>query len=901
MYVRASVAALTALIAAVLPDCTQGLDVWARVPAKIQPTNERLAAVPYTTVAVDHEELVAELAKDSPTLEFELLGRTLTCTVKPSGVMHPDLAAKFPTIKSLSGSCRDGSDVSLNIDTAAVGSLEATLYTSEGNMYADALADGIYMLYSQADAKTKGAAPGIEFFGSSADQNGTRKLEASLLGERNKLRQTLSEATGYKLRLAILTSREYGAFHGGTIESTMLAIVNTVVRVNGIFIRELGVLFELIAENDKLLCLQSDTTCDHWPNDVTLRDQNEALMLERNVTSNMYDIGHSLSTSNSFSAISSTLCSSSKASSSIGFYSPNGDLHWTEINAFVLGLKLAGSLTYRDCNGVDVGSQPRDSAVEPGGGVTLMGLIGECGANNVQSNRDSHFNSINLEQMRAFIETQVADGCGEAFATGKDRPVVSTQAGLCVVPKGNFVQLSGRVENMDPTTVTYAWDRVDPGFKRYTDVNVPRFRPWSPGPSPSRFLPNMYYLTYGLGTQLGEIPPKASVPGDDEMTFRFVARTKSQSDLGQSPFDIGPVGAFDFKDVEVHYKSSEEPLMITSQLTELVVGNEVDITWTGGTLSGYVEILLAVNTMFEAFNFRYELDLKDLEWVSVASVPNNGSATITVPQLTSSLFQQVNLMIRSTGNEDCYFFDLVPRLTFVGGTSETASPTVPTLSIPTVSLSPTVAAPTAAPTTSTPTTAAPTTLTPTVGPTENPTNSPTLSPTAGPSISPTSGPTLSPTAGPTISPTSGPTVSPTAGPTVSPTAGPTRTPTAGPTISPTAGPTKIPTNSPTLSPSAGPTMSPTEAPATAALLTNSPTTETPLPLPPTSAASETMSPTTSAISRSSESPKLSTLIAATCAGVLFIGVFMGLFLMKKKALQQLESASTSSDRGSSMI
>eukprot|EP00514_Thraustochytrium_sp_LLF1b_P004422 CAMPEP_0184513330 /NCGR_PEP_ID=MMETSP0198_2-20121128/3366_1 /TAXON_ID=1112570 /ORGANISM="Thraustochytrium sp., Strain LLF1b" /LENGTH=879 /DNA_ID=CAMNT_0026903433 /DNA_START=38 /DNA_END=2674 /DNA_ORIENTATION=+ len=774
MYVRASVAALTALIAAVLPDCTQGLDVWARVPAKIQPTNERLAAVPYTTVAVDHEELVAELAKDSPTLEFELLGRTLTCTVKPSGVMHPDLAAKFPTIKSLSGSCRDGSDVSLNIDTAAVGSLEATLYTSEGNMYADALADGIYMLYSQADAKTKGAAPGIEFFGSSADQNGTRKLEASLLGERNKLRQTLSEATGYKLRLAILTSREYGAFHGGTIESTMLAIVNTVVRVNGIFIRELGVLFELIAENDKLLCLQSDTTCDHWPNDVTLRDQNEALMLERNVTSNMYDIGHSLSTSNSFSAISSTLCSSSKASSSIGFYSPNGDLHWTEINAFVLGLKLAGSLTYRDCNGVDVGSQPRDSAVEPGGGVTLMGLIGECGANNVQSNRDSHFNSINLEQMRAFIETQVADGCGEAFATGKDRPVVSTQAGLCVVPKGNFVQLSGRVENMDPTTVTYAWDRVDPGFKRYTDVNVPRFRPWSPGPSPSRFLPNMYYLTYGLGTQLGsgledyldldiprfrpwspgpspsrflpnmyyltlglgtqlgEIPPKASVPGDDEMTFRFVARTKSQSDLGQSPFDIGPVGAFDFKDVEVHYKSSEEPLMITSQLTELVVGNEVDITWTGGTLSGYVEILLAVNTMFEAFNFRYELDLKDLEWVSVASVPNNGSATITVPQLTSSLFQQVNLMIRSTGNEDCYFFDLVPRLTFVGGTNGTAAPTAPTLPIPTTA-APVTPAPTAAPVTPVPT-AAPVTPVPTAAPL-------TLAPS-------TSGFTLSPTVGP---------------------------------------------------------------------------------------------------------------------------------------------------------
>eukprot|EP00514_Thraustochytrium_sp_LLF1b_P012390 CAMPEP_0184555408 /NCGR_PEP_ID=MMETSP0199_2-20130426/37482_1 /TAXON_ID=1112570 /ORGANISM="Thraustochytrium sp., Strain LLF1b" /LENGTH=204 /DNA_ID=CAMNT_0026951725 /DNA_START=253 /DNA_END=863 /DNA_ORIENTATION=- len=159
--------------------------------------------------------------------------------------------------------------------------------------------------------------------------------------------------------------------------------------------------------------------------------------------------------------------------------------------------------------------------------------------------------------------------------------------------------------------------------------------------------------------------------------------------------------AFDFTDVRVWYMSKEEPLAFTNDFTELEVGTTVNITWTGGSLTGNVEIMLAVNTMTEADDFNHEEDLKDLEWVSVAIVRNTGLATVTIPQLTSSVDQEVNLMVRSTGNEDCYFFDLLPRLTFVGGTSRTAVPTVPTVPIPTsspVTFSPTTAIPTVSPT-----------------------------------------------------------------------------------------------------------------------------------------------------------------------------------------------------------
>jgi len=657
-------ATVAALVAAHLAIASDAIVVWEKVSARVKPANERLQAVPYTSVAVNHTALVEELASDAPTLEFVLPGRAMTCTVAPSSVMHADLAAKFSTIKSLSGSCTDGSDVSLNIDTATIGSLEVTFYTPEGRVYADEISGGIYMVYSHSDAQSKGIAP-EEDFRCVVNQKVARELAGSSRVERSR-RQTQSEAVGYKFRIAVLANRQYGAFHGGTSTSIMLAIVKTMVRVNGVYIRELGVYFELIPENDKLLCVQGDTTCASWPNNGLLVGQNSALMLERGVTAEMYDIGHSLSTSSGGFASYPSLCTSNKAEGTTGIARPFGDMFWIDYVAHEIGHQMFGAHTFRDCYGRNDGNMMEEGAVEPGGGVTIMGYAGICGSNNVQSNSVPHFNSVNLAQMRDFIEGKVADGCGETFFTGRERPVVSTKAKQCVAPKGNYVQLSGQAQNMDSNSLSYAWDRVDLGYKDFTDVNVPRFRPWSPGPSPSRFLPNMYYLTYGLGQQMGEVPPNPNVPGDEEMTFRFIARSKYERTAEQSSFDIKDVGAFGFQDVSVQYIANEEPLVITSQLLELEVGTTVNVTWTGGSLSSSVKIMLAVNVMTQVSYFRYEEHVKDLEWVSIATVPNNGSTVVTIPELTTSPGQEVNLMLRSTGNEDCYFFDLVPRLPFVG-------------------------------------------------------------------------------------------------------------------------------------------------------------------------------------------------------------------------------------------
>ncbi len=99
--------------------------------------------------------------------------------------------------------------------------------------------------------------------------------------------------------------------------------------------------------------------------------------------------------------------------------------------------------------------------------------------------------------------------------------------------------------------------------------------------------------------------------------------------------------------------------------------------------------------------------------------------------------------------------------------------------------------------------------------TASPTTSPTATPTASPTASPTLPVTASPTASPTTSPTSAPTTSPTAAPTAKATV--SSAPSAPPSKSPTKSPTKTPTASPTLPVTASPTRSPVVAPQCAGI------------------------------------------------------------------------------------
>ena len=746
------------------------------------------------TVAVDHAAMAASarqaaVSVEGTTMNFDLPGGSVSCVMGRSEVLAPGLAAKYPNVVALSGSCGEEGSATLVMDTAREGSFSATVHSaSQGVHFVDNVGAGAssYRMYSYSDAQAMSATFAASEQWRCGTTSSTRRLgeegeeghahgdelrsSSSSLG--STLRSLRAERRAqaaprvYKFRMALIANKEYSQYHGNTKSSVLTEMAALMSRVNGVYLRELSSFFTLIDGVDKLICLSGDASCASWPNDGSLLNKNADIISGVGITTAQYDIGHSVSTGAGGVAGYPSFCTGSKARGTTGTTQPTNDPYWIDYVAHEVGHQLSGAHSFRDCAGQGDGNFMSEGAVEPGSGSTIMGYAGICGARDIQKTSDPYFNSNNLVAMRALIQSRASGGCG--VATAIPNAVVSTVSvpATCTLPKGNFLQLNGALtNNAQETQMRFAWDRVDTGFRDFTVKTTADFRPWTPTKSTRRFLPNMYYLTF-RGPQIGEVAPLASIAGDEKMTFRFIARTRYVTTATAPSFDISLAGTFGYADTAVTFSKAHTPLLITSQPSALASGQSLALTWTGAaTLTSNVEALVALVSMFNRTSqadFKYETDVKDLEWVSLGVVPNNGAATLTVPALPGATEgAKVNLMLRSVGTDSCYFFDMRPLIAY---SNSGAAPTAPTTPAPApTTAKPTTAAPTtakpttAAPTTAKPTTAAPTTAAPV---TPIPTSATTAQPTAtAPTSTSTAIPTALPTTGkPTTSSTTQPTV-----------------------------------------------------------------------------------------------------------------------------------------------
>jgi hypothetical protein len=489
------------------------------------------------TVKINHGELVSALAqvktKRSVTLLFDVEEDEIECELGDSAVMALGLASKYKNIRDLTGSCSDGSVATVTVNAGKRGTFKATILKEDVLFYADP--DGldadsdVLALFRKRDIPKPDRVGWTDDVLVLDDDENRLLLSDTPVNMHGPLRSLIPAATpkGYKFRFAVITTKEYSNVFGNTIESVLTEIVSLLARLNGVYLRELGVMFELIADYDKLICLgESDyASLVNFSPDL---NQIAPFMLSQGVTADDYDIGHSFTTGAGGLAGLGVLCGDYKAWGVTGLSNPTGGPFYIDYVAHEVGHQLKGCHSFRNC-GVFDSNLSNQRAVEPGGGTSIMSYAGICGTNNLQSNSDPFLNSKQLVTMRTFIEEAQ---CGESFdiinadGVAAVKPIMDTFA-TCTVPKGNYVHLGGRVQNKNLMTkdVFFAWDRVDPGAEDYLDEDVPRFAPREPTTrSSSRFLPSMYILSFGFST-LEEIAPRATVSSDDVMTFRFVGRT----------------------------------------------------------------------------------------------------------------------------------------------------------------------------------------------------------------------------------------------------------------------------------------------------------------------------------------------------------------------------------------
>jgi uncharacterized repeat protein (TIGR01451 family) len=430
-----------------------------------------------------------------------------------SPIMAPELAAKFPDLSTYFAIGVDDVHASGRLDLTSAG-FHAMIFSTGGTLYIDP--------FSREEPNLV-----ISYF--KADFSAPEDLVYNELGPLGNPESVpmdgpvMSGETLRTYRLALATTGEYSIFHGGTIPLVMAELVTAINRVTGIYEREVAIRLELISNNDLLIYL--DPATDPYTNN------NGGAMLGQNQTNidivigeANYDIGHVFSTGGGGVAYLNAVCRSGlKARGVTGLSSPVGDPFYVDYVAHEMGHQHGGNHPFNGNAGACTGGNRNAStAYEPGSGSTIMAYAGICGNQNIQSNSDDYFHTINFEEIVSYTTAGFGGDCGTVTSTGNNAPVADAGAGGFSIPVETPFTLTGSGSDGDSDPMTYNWEEFDLGPAGHPDnpvANAPIFRSFTALTTPSRTFPQISDIVNNTQT-IGEILPTYA----RDLTFRLTVR-----------------------------------------------------------------------------------------------------------------------------------------------------------------------------------------------------------------------------------------------------------------------------------------------------------------------------------------------------------------------------------------
>jgi len=551
-----------------------------------------------------------------------------------ASVMHPDLAARFPDIKSYVGIGIEDKTANLRLSTTIFGVHAMVLSGNKETSYIDTYTKDLqnYIVYNKSSLRTSRT-------WSCMVEDASEEINT--VSGRSTNEALASDGQFRTYRLAMACTIEYAAYHItaagiaaaaplATKKAAVLAAMNvTMTRLNGVYERDMSLRMQLVANNDLIIFVTSDSFTNDDANSLINESQT---VIDANIGAANYDIGHTVSTGGGGLAQSPSVCvAGSKARGITGSPAPVGDAYDIDFVAHEIGHQFGASHTFNGIGGnCTTGTRSNNFAVEPGSGTTIMAYAGICSGVDVQPNSDDHFHAVSIGQMVAHVTG--AGSCSVNVSNGNTPPSITALTNY-TIPNGTAFVLRGTATDANNDTLTYCWEQTNNNISTQPPVSTsttgPNFRSLSPSTSPNRYFPNFQSVLAGNLAPTWEVVPTVQ----RAMNFALTVRDNRTPNGGQTSR----------ADMTVNF-ASVGPFRVTNpDVTNLswTQGSTQVITWdvAGSTANGIntanVNILLSTDGGVT------------FGTVLASNTPNDGTQSITLPNIAAPYCR---IMIESVGN-----------------------------------------------------------------------------------------------------------------------------------------------------------------------------------------------------------------------------------------------------------
>lgn len=582
------------------------------------------------------------------------LGEEKIFLIEETSNFAPELAKKHPEIQTFMGICSHDKTLLIRFDISPLG--YSATYINQGEITIIEprdLSKNLYVIVPYEETQI-----GWEC-GSSDLKLSEKKKERT-----NPTLETINNGSVLKtLRTAIATTAEFTINNGGAANA--LARINSLLTVvNTVYIADLAIKFELIANNTSIIFTNPLTdpftpTSNYSANDS--QNAFDGFHTSNLLTYGSYDIAHTLhANTNSTSSISSggvaylgVVCDNlSKALGWTQYTANNTNVNINSIAGGILTHEFGHQLNANhnfNGQGGNCTSQLGDQ-FEPGSGTTIMAYKGLCSSaqNLTGTIKDNFFHIANMESI--LFELSAKPTCGTNTALTNALPVVNAGVDY-IVPSNTPFVLKGTATDANNDPLSYTWEQKDRGVANdagalgqtngvggYPAVNskkAPLFRSKQSFLTSNRSFPD---TTYVLNF--------ANNPDDNAGEDLSVANRILTFSLTARDYKMGGGGTVS-DEVVITVDSLKGPFSVTYPNTAISwgVGSSQTVTWAvnnTNVLSANIDILISINGGSTFTNL-------------VINTPNDGSQAIVVP---STLTNRGRIKIVSKNSLTAEFYDI---------------------------------------------------------------------------------------------------------------------------------------------------------------------------------------------------------------------------------------------------